>query len=70
MAYWRVNAIVETFFKTIKSELIWLTAWQSRRQAENAVARYIDVFYNPVRRHSSLGFQSPIAFERKAQEVS
>ncbi|MFZ1661010.1 MAG: IS3 family transposase [Paracoccaceae bacterium] len=64
------NSMVETFFKTIKSELIWPVAWQSRQQAENAVARYIDGFYNPVRRHSSLGFQSPIAFERKAQEVS
>ena len=39
-------------------------------QAKNAVARYIDGFYNPVRRHSSLDFQSPIAFERKVQEVS
>ena len=64
------NSMVETFFKTIKSELIWPVAWQSRQQAENAVARYIDGFYNPVRRHSSLGFQSPIAFERKAREVS
>ena len=64
------NSMVETFFKTIKSELIWPVAWQSRQQAENAVARYIDGFYNPVRRHSSLGFQSPIAFERKARELS
>jgi transposase InsO family protein len=64
------NSMVETFFKTIKSELIWPVAWQSRHQAENAVARYIDGFYNPVRRHSSLGFQSPIAFERKARELS
>ncbi len=64
------NSMVETFFKTIKSELIWPVAWQSRQQAENAIARYIDGFYNPVRRHSSLGFQSPIAFERKAREVS
>nr|WP_245885159.1 IS3 family transposase [Defluviimonas denitrificans] len=64
------NAMVETFFKTIKSELVWPVAWQTRQQAENAIARYIDGFYNPVRRHSSLGYQSPIAFERKAREVS
>jgi transposase InsO family protein len=64
------NSMVETFFKIIKSELIWPVAWQSRQQAENAVARYIDGFYNPVRRHSSLGFQSAIAFERKVREVS
>ena len=62
--------MVETFFKTIKPELIWPVAWQSRKQAENAVARYIDGFYNPVRRHSSLGFKSPIAFERKGRELS
>jgi len=64
------NSMVETFFKTIKSELIWPIAWQTRQQAENAIARYIDGFYNPVRRHSSLGFLSPIAFERKARKVS
>ena len=57
------NAVVEAFFKTIKSELIWPVAWQTRRQAENAVARYIDGFYNPVRRHSTLGYQSPVQFE-------
>jgi len=64
------NAMVETFFKTIKSELIWPVAWQSRQQAENAVAKYIGGFYNPVSRHSSLDFKSPIAFERKTREVS
>lgn len=64
------NSMVETFFKTIKSELIWPVAWQTRQQAENAIARYIDGFYNPIRRHSSLGYQSPIAFEREAREVS
>lgn len=64
------NSMVETIFKTIKSELIWLVAWQSRKQAETAIARYIDGFYNPVRRHSSLDFQSPIQFEQKAKEMS
>lgn len=62
--------MVEALFKTIKSELIWPVVWQSRQQTENAVARYIDRFYSPVRPHSSLGFQSPIAYERKAQEMS
>ena len=57
------NTVVETFFKTIKSELIWLVAWQTRRQAESAIARYIDGFYNPVRRHSSLDYRSPVQFE-------
>ncbi|SEG33180.1 Integrase core domain-containing protein [Jhaorihella thermophila] len=61
------NSMVEAFFKTIKSELIWPVAWKSRQRAENAIARYIDGFYNPIRRHSSLGFISPVQFERKAE---
>ncbi|MGH6841737.1 MAG: IS3 family transposase, partial [Methylocella sp.] len=60
------NAMVETVFKTIKSGLIRRTSFQSRRQAENAIARYIDGFYNPVRRHSALGYKSPIKFENEA----
>ena len=62
------NAVVETFFKTIKSELIWPVAWQTRGQAENAVARYIDGFYNPIRRHSTLGYRSPVQFEMADRE--
>ena len=62
------NAVVETFFKTIKSELIWPVSWQTRSQAENAVARYIDGFYNPIRRHSTLGYQSPVHFEMAGRE--
>lgn len=48
------NAAVETFFKTIKAELIWRRAWQTRRQAEAAIFLYINGFYNPRRRHSAL----------------
>ena len=62
------NAVVETFFKTIKSELIWPVSWQTRSQAENAVARYIDGFYNPIRRRSTLGYQSPVHFEMAGRE--
>ena len=57
------NAMVETVFKTIKSELVWRTSFQSRRQAEIAIGQYIDGFYNPRRRHSALGYKSPIEFE-------
>jgi transposase InsO family protein len=60
------NAMVETFFKTIKSELIWRTRFQTRQDAEQAIARYIDGFYNPVRRHSALDYQSPVQFENRA----
>jgi transposase InsO family protein len=59
------NAAVETFFKTIKAELIWRHSWETRRQAEMAIFEYISGFYNPRRRHSTLGWKSPVAFERK-----
>ncbi|WP_370571498.1 IS3 family transposase, partial [Phaeobacter sp. SYSU ZJ3003] len=63
--YRSFNAAVETFFKTIKAELIWRRSWATRRQAEMAIFEYINGFYNPRRRHSALGWKSPVAFERK-----
>jgi transposase InsO family protein len=60
------NAMVETFFKTIKSELVWRTVFYTRDEAATAIARYIDGFYNPVRRHSALNYISPAQFERTA----
>ena len=59
------NASVETFFKTIKAELIGRHSWQTRRQAETAIFHYINGFYNARRRHSYLGGTSPLAFEAK-----
>jgi putative transposase len=59
------NAMVETFFKTLKVELVWRTAFQTRAEARDALARSIDGFYNPLRRHSALGFISPAQFERR-----
>lgn len=58
------NAMVETFFKTLKAELVWRTVFQSRADATVAIGRYIDGFYNPARRHSALRFVSPLQFER------
>lgn len=54
------NAMVETFFKTLKAELVWRTVFQSRAEAATAIGRYVDGFYNPVRQHSALGFISPL----------
>ena len=59
------NASVETFFKTIKAELIWRQSWPTRRQAEAAIYSYINGFYNARRRHTYLGGISPLAFEAK-----
>ena len=60
------NAAVETFFKSLKAELIWRHNWTTRRETEVALFQYINGFYNPRRRHSALGWKSPLAFERKA----
>jgi len=58
------NAPVESFFKTIKAELVWRTRFDSRHQAETTLGNYINGFYNSKRRHSALGFNSPIQFEQ------
>lgn len=60
------NAAMETFFKTIKAELIWRRSWRTRRDVEVAIFEYINGFYNPRRRHSVLGWKSPLALERIA----
>lgn len=59
------NAVVETFFKTLKAELIWRHKWQTRQQVTQALFQYINGFYNTRRRHSAIGGMSPIKFERK-----
>jgi putative transposase len=59
------NAAVETFFKTIKAELIWRNKWQTRQQVTQALFKYINGFYNTRRRHSAIGGISPINFEQK-----
>ncbi len=57
------NAMVESVFKTIKSDLVWRTAFTSRWQASQAIGSSIEGFDNPRRRHSSLGYMSPANFE-------
>lgn len=59
------NAVVETFFKTLKAELIWRNKWQTREEVTDALFRYINGFYNTRRRHSKLGGIAPADFERK-----
>ena len=59
------NAMAESFFATLECELIKRTRWRSHNQARMAVFDYIETFYNPVRRHSALGYQSPAEHERR-----
>lgn len=60
------NAVTETFFKSLKAELIWRQTWTTRREVEMALFKYINGFYNPKRRHSTLGGISPAEFEKLA----
>ena len=57
------NAVAESFFATIKGEMIDHEDYPTRGAAIVAIADYIDGFYNPCRRHSAIGYVSPIEFE-------
>jgi putative transposase len=62
------NAMMESFWSTLKTEIGFdRSVPATRHQAELAVFDYIETFYNPARRHSSLGYLSPVAFENKHQ---
>lgn len=58
------NAVVESFFKTLKCELFDGIIPKSRIEAANMLMRYIEIFYNRQRLHSTLGYKSPAEFER------
>jgi transposase InsO family protein len=53
-------------FKILKMELVWRSMFATRQDAEQAIGRYIDGFYNPVRCHSTLDFTSTVQFEQVA----
>jgi len=59
------NAAMESFFSSLKTERIGTKVYRSRDQARADVFDYIERFYNPVRRHSTIGYLSPVEFERK-----
>lgn len=60
------NAITESFFHTLKVELVYQERFKTRKEAKLAVFEYIEGFYNRERRHSSLGYLSPEEFEKQA----
>ena len=59
------NAVAESFFGTLKTELVHRTRWLTRLAARTAVFEYIEVFYNRQRRHSYLGYLSPVEYENR-----
>ena len=63
------NAVAESFFATLKAELVHRQVWPTRAAAERAVFEYIEVFYNRQRLHSTLGYRTPEAFEQEVMRV-
>jgi len=61
------NAVVESFFATLKTELIHQADYPSPAEARAAIFEFIEVFYNRQPRHSTLGYQTPAGFERMAR---
>jgi transposase InsO family protein len=59
------NAVIESWHRTLKVELVWSQQYRTRNEARTSVFEYIEVFYNQRRRHSSLGYISPAEFERR-----
>ena len=57
------NAVMEAFWSTLKNELVHRRNFATRAEARTAIFEYIEVFYNRIRRHSALGYKSPLAFE-------
>jgi len=57
------NAFAESFFATLKKELIYRHHYKTKEEAKKAIFEYIEVWYNRERLHSSIGFMSPIQFE-------
>jgi len=62
------NAAMESFFKTLKVELVYRRRFATREEAKTAIAEYIELFYNCRRRHSALGYLSPAEYEAVRQE--
>ena len=60
------NAVAESFFATLQTELLDRGHWTSRRQLAQAIFEWIEVFYNQARRHSTLGMLAPVAYEQAA----
>jgi transposase InsO family protein len=59
------NAVVESFFATLKKDLLYRHPWPTRSGARESIGRYVEGFYNPRRRHSYLGQLSPAEYERR-----
>lgn len=65
------NAVAESFFKNLKSELVYQQDFQTQAKAKQAVFEYIEIWYNRRRRHSALDYLSPFDYyNRQFQQVA
>jgi transposase InsO family protein len=60
----------ESFFHTLKTELTHHRRYQSRQEAKQEIFEYIEVFYNRQRRHSTIGYQTPVGYENEYRKVA
>jgi len=64
------NAVAESFFSTLEFELLMKHDWHTKADARRAIFRYIETWYNRKRRHSTLGYLSPVAYEEQLQAAA
>jgi transposase InsO family protein len=63
------NAVMESFFSSLKRELVHLETFHTKAQARRSVFAYIEIFYNRQRRHSSLNHKTPLEYYREATQA-
>ncbi len=59
------NSVAESFFATLKKDLVHRRSWPTKAEARTAIFEFIEAFYNRQRRHSTLGYLSPAQFEQQ-----
>ena len=64
------NAMAESFFATLKKGHLFRQRFQTKEEARRKLFEYLEIFYNRVRRHSALGYKSPVAFENELSTVA
>ncbi len=64
------NAVCESFHASLKKELIYRRSWPTRAETRTAVFEYIEGWFNPRRRHSTLGYLSPADYEHQHAQLT
>lgn len=62
------NAAMESFFGTLKEECVGNTVYSCHEQARQALFEYLEIYYNRLRRHSTLGYVSPLVYEQRTTQ--